>query len=884
MNPAAGLLRRLRALFRQSQLDRDLEEEMRLHLELRAARLRQEGLSAQESQQAARRRFGSTLKLREDGVDAWGWRWLDQLLQDLRFATRTLVKNRGFALAAILTLALGIGANAAIFSVLNGVVLKPLPYTNGERLVLVRQAAPALGVGNAGVSVREFYDYRAQAQSFDALVEYHQMFFDLLRRGAPDRVNVGVVSHDFFSVLGIEPMLGRAFVPADDVRGAHAVLLLSHSYWMTKFGGDPGIVGQVFEMNDRPHTVIGVLPNVPHYPQANDVYMPTASCPFRAQAEEASTRNRRAFSILSVFGRLKPGVTKEAAAGEIDVICGRFTAAHRDVYGPVGQFAATAPTVREELARDAEPLLLMLLGATGLVLLIACANVANLSIARLLRRDRELGLRETLGAGRGRLIRQLLTESTLLSLLGGAVGLLFAWSTLSLLTAFAGRFTSRTGEIAVDGRVLLFTTAVSVLTGIAFGTIPALMARFDLGAVMRAGRQTESRGHRRLQSLLVVAQVAISVVLLTGAGLLLASFYKLQRVQPGYDTEHVVSAEAFVTFARYPDLSRFLGLYRSILDRLEAEPGVRSAAVTSALPLGGLSPNTVKVRIEGEATPEDQLSTVDVVIVSPDYFLTLGIPVRDGRAFSDRDAAEAPPSVVINETLRRRWGQASAIGSRVSVEGAPRWRTVVGVVGDVRQASLNRDARPLLYVPLAQGPAINGHLLVRTTGEAAATAATITRAVHAVDPEMPVENIATLQALRANDLSRPQLTAALVTIFAALALAVTMTGITAVLALHVSHRRTEYGVRMALGARPGQVLRPVLCNGLCLVAVGLVVGIGAAAILTPMLASYLFATTPTDPLTFVVVVIALIAMGALACLGPAWRATRVDPQLVFRTE
>jgi predicted permease len=878
------LLRRLRALFTRPQIDSDLEEEMRLHMELRAARLQQEGLSAQESQQAARRRFGSTLKLREDGVDAWGWRWLDQLLQDLRFAIRTFLKNPGFALAAILTLAFGIGANAAIFSVLNGVVLKPLPYTNGARLVLVRQAVPSLGVGNAGVSVREFYDYRDQTRSFDALVEYHQMFFDLLRRGAPDRVNVGVVSHDFFSVLGIEPMLGRAFVPADDARGANAVLLLSYSYWMTKFGGDRSIVGQVFEMNDRPHTVIGVLPDVPHYPQANDVYMPIASCPFRAQAEEASTRNRRAFSILSVFGRLKPGVTREAAAEEIDVICGRFTAAHRDVYGPVGQFTATAPTVREELARDAEPLLLMLLGATGLVLLIACANVANLSIARLLRRDRELGLRETLGAGRGRMMRQLLTESTLLSLLGGVMGLLFARSTLSLLTAFVGRFTSRTGEISVDGRVLLFTAVVSILTGIAFGTIPALMARFDLGAMMRAGRHAESRGQRRLQSALVVAQVAISVVLLTGAGLLLASFYKLQRVQPGYDAEHVISAEAFVTFARYTERPQFLGLYQSILDRLQAEPGVRSVAVASALPLGGLSPATVKVRIEGESSPADQLSTVDVVIVSPDYFLTLGIPVRDGRAFSDRDAAEAPRTVVINETLRRRWGQATAVGSRVSVEGAPAWRTVVGVVGDVKQAGLDRDARPLLYVPMAQGPSINGHLLVRMTGDATATAATITRAVHAVDPELPVENIATLQALRANDLSRPQLTAALVTIFAALALAVTMTGITGVLALHVSHRRTEYGVRMALGARPGQVLRPVLCNGLCLVGVGLVVGVGAAAILTPMLASYLFATTPTDPLTFAVVVIALVAMGGLACLGPAWRATRVDPQLVFRTE
>jgi putative ABC transport system permease protein len=883
--PALTMLRRrLGALFTRSRIESDLEEEMRLHMELRAAQLRQDGLSAEDSRQAARRRFGSSLRLREDGLEEWGWLWLDQLHQDLRFAARTLVKSPGFALTAVLTLALGIGANTAIFSVLNGVVLKPLPYTNGERLVLVRQSAPGIGIASVGVSVREYYDYRDEARSFDALVEYHQMFFDLLRRGAPDRVNVGVVSHDFFPVLGIEPLLGRAFVAADDVRGADAVLLLSYSYWMSRFGGDPSIVGQVFEMNDRPHTVVGVLPNVPHYPQENDVYMPVASCPFRAQAEEASTRSRRAFSILSVFGRLKPGVTKEAAAREVDVICGRFTNAFRDVYGSETQFAATAPTVREELSRDAEPLLLILLGATGLVLLTACANVANLSIARLLRRDRELGLREALGAGRGRLVRQLLTESTLLSLLGGVVGLLLASSTLSLLVTFVGRFTARTGEIAVDGRVLLFTTAVSILTGVACGTAPALMARLDLGAIVRAGRQAESAGHRRLRSGLVVAQVAVSVVLLTGAGLLLTSVYKLQRVEPGYDAEQVISAEAFVTFSRYRDRSQYLNLYQSIVDQLEAEPGVRSAAITSAVPLSGLPLNTVGVRIEGSATAADARSTADVVVVSPNYFLTLGIPVRDGRVFSARDAHDAPMTVVINEALRRQWGDRPAIGSRVSFGDPRTWRAVVGVVGDVRQASLDRGARPLVYVPLAQGPALNGQILVRTTGDPAATASVITRTVHAIDPDLPVENISTLQALRANNLSRPQLTATLVTIFAALALAVTMTGITGVLALHVSHRRVEFGVRMALGASPGQILGPVLRNGLGLVALGLLLGVGAAAALTPILSLYLFATTPTDPVTFVAVVIALLATGALACLGPAWRATRVDPQLVFRTE
>jgi predicted permease len=871
------------ALFRRSRIDSDLDEEMRLHLELRQEQLQRDGLPADESRHAARRRFGSLLRMREEGMDSWGWRWLEQLGQDLRFAARTLVRNPGFALTAILTLALGIGANTAIFSVLNGVVLKPLPYANGDRLLIVRQSAPGIGVTNAGVSVREFYDYRNQVQSFDALVEYHQMFFDLLRRGAPDRVDVGVVAHNFFSVLGIDALLGRDFRPTDDARGADAVLMLSYSYWMTKFAGDPRIVGQVFEMNDRPHTVIGVLPNVPHYPQENDVYMPVSSCPMRAQADVASTRNRRAFQLLNVFGRLKPGVTPEDAAREIDAICNRFTTAHRDVYASGSGFTAAAPTVRDALVRDAQPLLLILLGATGLVLLIACANVANLAIARLLGRERELALREGLGAGRGRLIRQLLTESTLLSVVGGIAGLGFAASTLSLLTSFVGRFTSRIGEIAIDGRVLAFTLALSIATGVAFGTVPALMSRVDLGAVIRSGRRALSGRRQRVQGGLVVAQVSVSVVLLAGAGLLLASFYRLQQVDLGYRGQQVVSAEAFVTFSRHTSREQHITLYQSILDRLEAEPGIVSAAVTSTVPLAG-GTQRIRVRTDGQAVPSGEQPSADAVVASPRYFATLGVPLRAGREFTLHDVDGSQRVAVINETMARQWPEGRAIGARVSTNGGDTWWTVVGVVGDVKQSSLDGHATPQLYLPLAQGPALNGRILVRTSGDTAAAGAAITRAVHAIDADLPVENIYTLDELRASHLSRPQHTAVLLTIFAALALVVTMTGIAGVMAVHVTHRRQEFGVRMALGARPGQVLRPVLCGGLCLIALGLLIGIGAAAAMTRVLSSYLFDTTPTDPVAFGAVVIALAAAGMASCLGPAWRAMRVDPQVVFRTD
>src|SRR3954451_16587760 len=468
---------------------------------------------------------------------------LDQLLNDIRFGVRTLAKNRGFALLAIATLALGIGANTAIFSVIYGVLLKPLPYADSDRLVLIRQSAPPLGRDDVSVSIKEFYTYRDQAQDFDDLGEFHQMNLDLLRRSEADPLSTGVGSPNFFNVLGIAPVLGRTFLAEDDKPGAPAVLVLSYSYWQKKFGGDRAVVGQVFEMNDRPHTVVGVLPNVPHYPQENDVYMPSSACPFRAAAEKRITQNARAFAALNVFGKLKPGVSRERAAAAVDVICRRFAADDKTAYRPGSGFTAATLGVRDEMTRNARPMLLILLGTTGLVLLIACANVANLTLARLLRRDRQLAVRTALGSGGGPLVRQLLTESPLLAVAGGLFGLLFATWTVGLLTTFVGRFTPRTGEIGIDLRVLLFTVTVSMITGLLFGTLPALTSRIDLAGAMKQGGKGASGGGRpRIQAALIVVQVAVSVVLLIAAGLLLTSFYKLQNVDPGYHADRVMSA------------------------------------------------------------------------------------------------------------------------------------------------------------------------------------------------------------------------------------------------------------------------------------------------------------------------------------------------------
>jgi putative ABC transport system permease protein len=816
-----------------------------------------------------------------------GWRWLGTLAQDLRYGVRTLAKSPAFATLAIVTLGLGIGANTAIFSVINGVFLKPLPYANGDRLVLIRQSAPQASLQTVGVSIKELYDYRQQLSSFDGLVEFHQMSFDLLRRGEPDRVATGVVSPNFFDVLGIKPILGRTFVGTDDDHGAEAVLVLGHAYWRARFGGDPNIVGQVFEMNDRPHAVVGVLPAVPHYPNEVDVYMPTSACPFRAAAEQQIEQNRRAFSALQVFGLLKPGATPATAATEVATVGERFRQDHPNVYRAAAGFQARTANILEQLTADAREMLFILLGTTGVVLLIACANVANLTLARTLRRDRELAMRTALGAGRWRLVRQLLTESTLLSVAGGAFGLIFAWLTIDMLTAFTGRFTARTGEIDLDPGVLAFTLLVSISTGLVFGTLPALASRADPLTALKSGGKgaSDSGGRRRVQGALIVAQVAASVVLLVGAGLLLLSFYRLQRVDPGFNADRVLSAEVFGNFSKYPNAQALRRMYVSILERLEGAPGVMSAAVTNAIPLAGLQPGQTRFQIEGRTyeTPE-QRPTVDVRVASPRYFDTLGIPLRRGRHFTELDHDEALQVAIINESMVRQWEGRDPVGAKVSFDNGQRWVTIVGVVGDTRTFGLDRDAVAQIYRPLRQTGGLAGRVLLRVSGDPSISTAAIRDAVHAVDPDLPIENVRTLDEIRDRYLATPRLTAMLLSIFAALALLVTIAGIIGVIATSVSQRTQEFGIRMALGASQQSVLAMVIRQGLVLVALGLALGFGAALVLSRVLQSYLYRTAPTDPLTFLFVATAFVIAGTLACLGPAWRATTVDPMQALRAE
>ncbi|MFA5910455.1 MAG: ABC transporter permease [Vicinamibacterales bacterium] len=882
--------KRLHALIRGGDLDRGLNAEVRFHIEMETDKNIAMGMSPDDARTRALRSFGPMEKHKEDAREARGVSWIETLLADLRYGARALVKRPGYATLAIVTLGLGIGANTAIFSVINGVLLKPLPYEHGDRLVVVQQSAPLAGQRQTGVAVAEYFDYRARAASvFDGLVEYHQMNFDLVNRGEPDAVDTGVVSANFFDLLGIKPVLGRTFEPADDVPGAEAVLVLSHTYWRTKFGGDPTIVGQVFEMNDRPHRVIGVLPNVPHYPQENDVYMPVLACPFRAAAEQNIARNRRAFSALNVFGRLRPGVTAEQAASTVGAICHTFTQDHPAAYrAATSGFQATTMPVREALTGGAREMLMILLGITGLILLIACANVANLTLARMLGRDRELAMRAALGAGRGRLVRQLLTESTLLSIAGGIVGMAFAWATVGMLTTFVGRFTARTGEITIDAWVLAFTLGVSVVTGVLFGTLPALGTRIDLvSALKQGGNQAgDASGRRRMQGALIVAQVAVSVVLLVGAGLLVASFYRLQKVETGYRSEGVLSAQVYGNFSRYGTVNALRRLYLPMIERLETQPGVVSVAVTNAVPLAGARPSTTRFDIEGRVTDDpERRPTTDIRVASDNYFDTIGIPLASGRVFNALDLEETLPVAVINRSMAKYWEGTDPVGSRVSTNRGQTWYTVVGVVGDVKQFGLATETVAQVYIPLTQTPqGFAGQVLVRTAGDPSRFGQLLRDTVHAVDPNQPVEAVQTLDDLRSEALAAPRLTATLLLVFAGLALLVTLAGIGGVIATSVTQRTREFGVRMALGASRESVLTMVLRQGLTLVVTGLVLGIGGALAAGRILSSYLYQTAPRDPLIFGAVAVVFVLAGVLACLIPARRATTVDPLIALRAE
>jgi putative ABC transport system permease protein len=802
------------------------------------------------------------------------------LWQDLKLAVRMLAVHRAFTILVVATLALGIGANSAIFSAINGLFLRPLPYQHAREMFMVEQPALKLGTADNGFSVMEVQDYRSQVPSLASADEYHSMTFTLYGQGEPTRVISGVVSASYFDDLGVHTVIGRSFLPGEDAVGAPPNAILSHKFWQSKFGGDPHVIGQTFTMNDKVHTIIGVLPPLPDFPDGNEIYIPAGSCPFRSAP---AMMNNRAMRMVSMFVRVKPGTPIAAAEADLRRVSGRMHAEFPAAYPEESGLALRTTGLGEQLTRQARPTLLALLAMTGFLLLIACANVANLTLARHIRRSRETAMRVALGATRGRLLRQLTTESVLLALIGGGIGIALANAGLGLLRQLVGRFTPRTDDITIDGTVLGFTLVISVVTGLLFGALPALPERRQIGAMLRDGGRTASAGARgSLRALLVITQVAVACVLLVAAGLLARTLVNLRSVDTGFDASHVVTALVPLNWSKYTDSSSTKRFAEGLLGQLRGAPGVGAVGLASALPLDGQPAARNLIKIDQPGTTASRMAQAEIKTIDGEYFAAIGSAVLQGRAFTDADRDQNV--VMVNQSgARAMWPGVDAIGRRITADSGKHWFTIVGVAKDVRQHDLTSDVGPVVYVPFARNPQTTILVLVRSVQPAAATEKLIRGAVQTIDAQQPITDVRTLESLRTATLASPQLTTTLSLSFAVVALLLTAAGLTGVMAFSVGQRTQELGIRLALGAERNEVLMMVVREGMVLVAVGLLIGMGVALAVTRGLKGLLFGVGPLDTPTYLLVMAAVSTVTLVACLVPARRATTIDPLKTLRT-
>jgi putative ABC transport system permease protein len=801
------------------------------------------------------------------------------MLHDLHIALRGLRRVPGFAVVVVVTLALGIGATTAIYSVVNGVLLTPLPYPQPDRLVLVWEQNPHRGSARNTVSPANYLDWRDRARSFSGLAAFTWTGITLTG-GTPEHVEGRAVTPEFFSVLRVDPAIGRTFTAEESAPGATKVVVLSHGLWQRRFGGDSSIVGRTIAVAGGDVRVVGVMP-------ASFQSMPLGLDQFwQPLGLDPADRERRGRYAM-VIGRLRDGVTAEAAQAEMTSIAADLAREHVDFNTGWG---ANVVTLTDQVVGRARPVLLTLLGAVSLVLLIACANVANLMLARTAARRRELAVRAALGASPRRLAREVLTESVVLAAIGGAAGVVLAVWGVELLVTAAPAEVPRLAQIGVDGRVLAVTAAVTLLVGILFGSPGALGRGSDELAedLHGAGRRaTVGAEARRLRGALVVAQVSLSMVLLVGAGLLIRSLQRLTAVDPGFDASQLLTVAVDLPAATYPDDPRRSAFYTELLRRARAMPGVQSAAMIDFLPLAGPGSATSFTVVGRPAPAPGQVPVADIRVVDPQYFQTMRIPLRGGRIPDERDRVSAPPVVVINETMARSlWPGEDPVGRRVKVNmWDPDAETeVIGVVGDVRQDRLDGDRRAMIYYPAAQAPTISMNLVLRTAGPPLDLAATMRAAVREIDSDQPVGQVTTMQSIVRLSIADRRFPMFLLSLFAGLAVTLAAVGIYGVLSYSVGLRSQEIGVRMALGARVTDILGMVLKQGGILVAVGGAVGLGSALALSRVLRGLLFGITPADPGTYLAVclVLALVALGAMAL--PARRAAAVDPMRALKSE
>jgi putative ABC transport system permease protein len=813
---------------------------------------------------------------------------MESLWQDMRYGVRMLLKRPGFTLVAVLALALGIGANSAIFSVVNAVLLRPLPFEDPERLVMVWERRPRQNRDAVPASPADFIDWQQQNQVFERMTAHMTRAFNLTGAGEPEQIIGQLVTPDFFNVLGVKAALGRTLLPEVDKPGGERAVVLSHALWQRRFGGDRNLVGQSIRLNDESFTVVGIMPPEFQYPEANSE-MWAAS---RGVAPETTLPGNpdpatiRSLHYLNVLARLKPGVTRAQAQAEMETISSRLESQYPD--------ANTGHTTRvvslhEQLVGDVRAALLVLLGAVGFVLLIACANVANLLLARATARQKEMSIRTALGAGRLRLIRQMLTESLLLSLAGGAVGLMLALWGVDLLVALSPEDLPRLKEVGLDGRVVGFTLAVSVLTGMIFGLAPALqVSKQDLGVALKeSGRSsTGGFGRRRTRNLLVVSEVALALVLLIGAGLMVRSFWRLQGVDPGFNPQNVLTMELSLSASKYAKEEQMADFYKQVIGRIETLPGVESVGATWMLPLSGQDAGS-GLEVEGRPAASPGEGTRSAFSsITPRYFRTMEIPLIRGRDFTDQDTATAPGVVIINESFARRFFPGEDPLGRRLRRGAPDspWLTVVGIVGDVKHTSLTDEPRTEMYLAALQTPFPFMNVVVRTASDPTSLMAAIRQEVWAVDRDQPVASVDTMQHLVANSVAGARFNTLLFGVFATVAMILSAVGIYGIMAYSVIQRTQEIGIRMALGAGRHDIIRMVVGQGMTLALVGVVIGLLAAFALTRVMSSLLYGVTATDPLTFAGVSLGLTVVALVACYIPARRATKVDPMVALRYE
>jgi putative ABC transport system permease protein len=793
-------------------------------------------------------------------------------------------KNPGFTLIAVITLALGVGANTAIFSVANTALLRPLPYQNPDELVMVWETAPKLGFPHNDVAPANFIDWRDQNRVFTQIAAFGGASLSLTGRGEPERIEGERVSASLFPLLGVAPALGRVFTEQEDRSGAQSVIVLSHSLWQRRFGGDTGIIGQSLTLNNHPYTVVGVMPSHFRFPgREQEFWVPMAFEP-----DEAAGRGDH---YLSVVARLKPGVTGQQAQTEMEAIAARLQRQYPRTNTDQG--VALVP-MREEFAGSIRKPLLILMGVVGFVLLIACANLTNLLLARATHRASELTIRAALGASRTRLIRQLLTESVLLAFSGGAVGALLAIWGVDFLEKLVPENLAQARGVVVDWRVLSFSGAVSLLTGVVFGLAPALhISKLNLTeALKEGGRSGAGAGSRgRLRGALVIGEIALSLVLLTGAGLMIKSFYRLTSVDPGFQPDRSLTMRMHLSGEKYGDSIKRRTFYDHMLQQVQSIPGVQSAGVITQLPLTtqGLS---FTFSLEGQPPmPASNLPLAVFRVISQDYFHAMGVPLLRGRSFTPQDSVDAQAVVVINRTMAERfWPGQEALGKRFKIGSSDSQNPlmmVVGVVGDVRQSSLDQSLKPEMYVSHLQDRrffAIPRDLVVRTTGDPLAMAAAVRAEIWKLDKDLPLYRVQTMEQILSASVGGQRFNMLLLTVFAALALLLAAVGVYGLMSYATAQRAREIGVRLALGARASDVLRLVMKQGLILTISGVTVGLAGAFALTRIMTGLLFGVSVTDPGTFTLIAALLTLVALTACWIPARRAARMDPMVALRTE